>query len=79
MYLQKDVSETDRYGCLLRYVWFGLPKDPLGEKELREKVLNAILLGQDMAEPMNVAPDLLYSGLFHKINPGAALNIRSSE
>lgn len=72
VYLQKDVSETDRYGRLLRYMWLELPEDPLDEKELREKMLNAILLEQYMAEPMDVAPDLLYSDMFHKINPGTS-------
>lgn len=68
VYLQKDVSETDRYNRLLRYVWLELPEDPADEKELREKMLNAILLEQDMAEPMDVAPDLLYSDVLHKIS-----------
>lgn len=35
VYLQKDISETDRYGRLLRYVWLKLPDNPLDEKELQ--------------------------------------------
>ena len=67
IYLQKDVSETDRYGRLVRYIWMELPEDSSDEKEVRAKMANAVLLEQDMAEPMDIAPDLLYSDLFHEL------------
>src|SRR5690606_8670639 len=35
VYLQKDVSETDRYGRLLRLVWLDVPTDVMNEQEIR--------------------------------------------
>jgi micrococcal nuclease len=41
VWLQKDVSETDRYGRLLRIVWLEVPSDDFDEKEIRSKMFNA--------------------------------------
>ena len=42
VYLQKDVSDTDQYDRLLRYVWLELPEDPYDYKEVSEKMLRKI-------------------------------------
>lgn len=57
VYLQKDVSETDRYGRLLRYVWLELPEDDADIREISEKMLNGILVWEGIAEPAAYAPD----------------------
>lgn len=67
VYLQKDTSETDRYGRLLRYVWLELPSDAEDKEEIREKMVSAILVDHGMARTMDIAPDLLYSEILHEI------------
>lgn len=45
VYLQKDVSDRDRYGRLLRYVWLERPSsnNPSND-EIKSKMFNAILV-----------------------------------
>ncbi len=50
--LEKDVSETDRYGRLLRYVWVMLPWD--------ETMVNAQLLAEGYALVATYPPDVKY-------------------
>jgi endonuclease YncB( thermonuclease family) len=61
VYLQKDVSETDRYGRLLRIVWLQVPSDDMNEKEIRSKMFNADLVLNGYAEPSTYPPDVKYS------------------
>ncbi|MBU2535160.1 MAG: thermonuclease family protein [Chloroflexi bacterium] len=46
VYLEKDVSETDRYGRLLRYVW------------TEEGMVNAILVANGYAQVSTYPPDV---------------------
>jgi micrococcal nuclease len=48
VYLEKDVSETDRYGRLLRYVW------------VEEAMVNAILVTNGYAQVATYPPDVKY-------------------
>lgn len=57
VYLQKDVSDTDRYGRLLRYVWLEIPEDDKDIEEISTKMLNGILVWESIAEPAAYAPD----------------------
>lgn len=57
VYLQKDVSDTDRYGRLLRYVWLKIPEDDKDIEEISSKMLNGILVWEGIAEPAAYAPD----------------------
>ncbi|RSK29360.1 nuclease [Bacillus sp. HMF5848] len=66
VYMQRDVSETDRYGRLLRVVWFEVPTDDLNEQEIRNKMFNAELVLNGYAEPSTYPPDVKYSELFRK-------------
>lgn len=66
VYLQKDVSEADRYGRLLRYVWLEKPTDPYNENEIRGKMFNAILVLEGYAQPSTYPPDVTYSEYFVK-------------
>ena len=50
--LEKDVSETDRYGRLLRYVWVG------------DVMVNAELARLGYAQVSTYPPDVKYQGLF---------------
>lgn len=64
VYLQKDVSETDRYGRLLRLVWIDIPSDTMNESEMRTKLFNAKLVLDGYAEPSTYNPDVTYSEYF---------------
>ncbi len=66
VYLEKDVSETDRYGRLLRYVWLAKPSDSGRESEIRGKMLNAVLLLDGYARNATYPPDVRHSKLFAK-------------
>lgn len=66
VYLQKDVSETDKYGRLLRYVWLEKPTNLDSENEIRNKMYNAQLLLEGYAEVSTYPPDIKYINLFEK-------------
>ncbi len=67
VYLEKDVSETDRYDRLLRYVWTEPPiKNPTVE-DLKRGCVNAILLDKHYAEVAVYPPDVKYQAMFESI------------
>ena len=66
IYLQKDVSETDKYGRLLRYVWLEPPADVEDEAEVRAKMYNAKLLLEGYAQISTYPPDVKYADIFTK-------------
>ncbi|MBI2853006.1 MAG: thermonuclease family protein [Chloroflexi bacterium] len=53
--LEKDVSETDRYGRLLRYVWVG------------DRMVNVELVRLGMAETKSYPPDVKYQDYFKQM------------
>ncbi len=59
VYLEMDVSETDRYGRLLRYVWLSLPSK-ISDSEIRAKMYNALLVLEGYAQPGTYPPDVKY-------------------
>lgn len=64
IYLQKDISETDRYSRLLRYAWTDIPFDYESEAEVREKMYNAKLLLEGYAQLATFPPDIKYVDMF---------------
>ena len=56
VYLEKDVSETDRYGRLLRYVW----RDD-------GAMVNAVLVTEGYAQASAFPPDVRYADLFRQL------------
>jgi endonuclease YncB( thermonuclease family) len=54
--LEKDISETDRYGRLLRYVWLDHPDG--------RRMLNYELVAQGYAQVVTYPPDVKYADLF---------------
>ncbi len=57
--LEKDVSETDKFGRLLRYVWLG------GD------MVNALLVRDGYAVASTYPPDVRYAGLFASLQAEA--------
>ncbi|EKN70597.1 prophage LambdaCh01 nuclease domain-containing protein [Neobacillus bataviensis LMG 21833] len=66
VWIQKDVSETDRYSRLLRIVWLSVPTNDMDENEIRTKMYNADLVLNGYAEPSTYPPDVKYSEYFVK-------------
>ncbi|PLR92006.1 thermonuclease family protein [Bacillus sp. T33-2] len=66
VWIQKDVSDTDRYNRLLRVVWLAIPSNDLDENEIRSKMFNADLVLNGYAEPSTYNPDVKYSDYFVK-------------
>ncbi len=66
VWMQKDVSDTDRYGRLLRLIWLEIPSDDMDESEIRSKMFNAQLVLNGYAEPSTYNPDVKYSEYFRK-------------
>ena len=55
VYLEKDVSERDSYGRLLRYVWLTENKE-----DMKTDCLNAILVYRKFAKVKKFEPDVKY-------------------
>ncbi len=72
VYLQKDVSDRDKYGRLLRYVWLEEPD----KSNLEEQMFNAILIKEGYGRVMTYPPDVKYSKTFVGIEERARENNR---
>lgn len=70
IYLEKDISETDKYGRLLRYIWLEPPTE-ISEKEIRTKMFNAVLLLEGYAQVATYPPDVKYVDYFTKFQKEA--------
>lgn len=69
VYLQSDTSDRDKYDRLLRYVWLDIPDDVYDKSEVKEKMLNAILVEDGIAEVATYEPDTTYADLFEELEP----------
>ena len=61
VYLQKDVSETDKYGRLVRYVWLDVPSDPNSSEEITSKMVNSLIVEAGFARAERFWPDVSYA------------------
>lgn len=74
IYLEKDVSDTDKYGRLLRYIWLANPSTiNVDESEIKSNMYNAIMIINGMAASKRYNPDVRYQDLFDKLNVDAVL------
>lgn len=64
VWLSRDVSDTDKYGRLLRYVWLERPNDPSNEGEIADKMLNAVLVRDGYAQVKRYKPDTTLHDMF---------------
>lgn len=67
IYLQKDISDTDKYDRLLRYVWLEKPTNENDINEISTKMLNAILVNKGIAEIATYKPDTKYEWAFKEL------------
>lgn len=65
VYLEKDVSQTDQYDRLLRYVWLQIPSR-FSEDEIKDKMFNAHLVMNGYAYAVTYPPDVKYTNYFKK-------------
>ncbi len=76
VYLEKDVSDRDQYGRLLRYVWLesslnNVDFDNITETDLVNHMVNAKLLANGYAKLVTFPPDVKYHESFRKFNKEA--------
>lgn len=71
VWLERDVSDTDRYDRLLRYVWLEKPTNSNSASEAEAKMLNARLVAEGYAEAKDYDPDTKWSELFHSLEDSA--------
>lgn len=67
LYLEKDVSNTDQYGRLLRYVWLKVPSENPSTEEISKYMVNAILVEKGYAKTVVYEPDTKYITVFKEI------------
>lgn len=75
VYLEKDVSESDRYGRLLRYVWTSRPatNNPT-DSEIINQMFNAKLVKNGYAQVYTYPPDVKHIPLFIQLQNQARSN-----
>lgn len=73
IYLEKDTSNTDKYGRLLRFIWLQIPYS-YSIEEIKDKMFNAMLLKNGDAYLFTCPPDIKYSNIFKQISEDAQNN-----
>ena len=68
VYLQKDISDRDKYDRLLRYVWLEYTEDFDDEEEAKNKMLNAMILINGSARISTYEPDTYYEDIFKALS-----------
>lgn len=64
VWLERDVSETDRYGRALRYVWLVPPPEEPTVGDLRRHLFNAVLLLEGYGRVATYPPDVRHAERF---------------
>lgn len=73
VYLEKDVSDTDKYNRLLRYVWLEIPTN-IDESQIRTKMFNSCLLIEGYGQVATYPPDVKYVEYFKNMGVEARKN-----
>lgn len=67
IWLESDVSDTDQYDRLLRYVWLVEPTDTVDDSFAKTNMLNAVLVSEGYANAKDYPPDTKWSTLLHSL------------
>ncbi|HAN10026.1 MAG TPA: nuclease [Clostridiales bacterium] len=70
IWLTKDISETDKYGRLLRYVWIGVPNN-YSKDEIRDRMFNAMLVIKGFAKAKAYPPDTEFAEVLEELEKEA--------
>lgn len=65
VYLETDVTERDKYGRLLAYIWLEKPQE-INDSQIRAKMFNAHLLLNGYAQLLTIPPNVKYTDYFTK-------------
>ena len=71
VWLEADAQDKDKYNRKLRYVWLEKPTDPNSREEAESKMLNAVLVKDGWADPMEIAPNTKWASLFDELSRAA--------
>src|SRR5699024_2463609 len=67
VYLEKDVSDRDKYDRLLRYIWLEKPVTNPSLKDIETKTLNGLLVKEGLAYANYYKPDIKYHDFLKKL------------
>ncbi|MFO3718126.1 thermonuclease family protein [Anaerococcus sp. ENR1011] len=75
VYLEKDTSDTDKYGRWLRYIWLNPPENPNhpSYEEIKNQMVNGILVRNGYARAKEYKPDVKYTGIMRDIEQEAKI------
>lgn len=71
IYMTKDVSNKDKYGRYLRYVWLGEPIASKKANKISKKMYNALLVKKGYAYAKAFPPDTKYKKAFAELEKTA--------
>ncbi len=71
IWMTRDVSDKDKYGRLLRYVWMEDPPAKADEAQISRTMLNAILVENGYAQAKNYEPDTACNEVFESLEKSA--------
>ena len=71
LYLQYDVTKTDKYGRMLAYVWLDNNINTLNQSDICDNMLNAILVENGYAYDKVYMPNKEYSDVFAELRETA--------
>ncbi|MBP2014718.1 thermonuclease family protein [Anaerococcus degeneri] len=74
IYLEKDISDRDKYDRLLRYIWLEKPVDNPTLNDIETKTLNGILVKEGLAFANYYKPDIKYQEYLKKLEKSAQDN-----
>lgn len=78
VWLEMDVTDTDHYDRLLRYIRLNPPKDPNNptKNEIANNLFNGILVKEGYAYSGNYRPDVKYKAYLDEFEKDAKINKR---
>ena len=74
IFLEKDVSDRDKYDRLLRYIWLEEPSSHPTLSDIENKTLNGILVKEGYAYANYYRPDIKYQKYLTKLEKSAKEN-----
>ena len=71
VYLQRDVSDTDKYDRLLRYIWLDPVDNPEDEASFAQQCVNAIAVREGFAQATQYPPDTRHAATLASLEADA--------
>lgn len=74
IYLEKDLTDRDKYDRLLMYIYLEKPSEDPSFEEIRDKSLNGILVKEGLAYSNYYKPNIKYQDFLEKLEDEAKEN-----